>query len=323
MKVFGFSLVALAISIGAFGSDIDSLKVTLRYQQLPEEQAQTIFHLSEEMINEGRAGVDSLLDRGIALAESYQLYPWLGQMLYLKGRYKDQEREYNEAYYSFALAEKISLDTDDYILLAKSQIALGKYLTETQRPEEAVAKFKSAAALLVSENREDLLAYLHENMGYLHLSTRAYAEANQEFALAYAFATKANNLAMQAKTAYTLANNLIYDGALEEAKVYLDKAAGHASELGSEIHLLRTHFNLGFYWRKAGNLIEAEAYYRSAYEMSLAYDPNPEDINFRACEYAKLLINQDRFSEAGTLLEDRAAQYPDSPGKYSLRVLSL
>lgn len=186
-----------------------------------------------------------------------------------------------------------------------------------------MAKFKSAAALLVSENREDLLAYLHENMGYLHLSTRAYAEANQEFALAYAFATKANNLAMQAKTAYTLANNLIYDGALEEAKVYLDKAAGHASELGSEIHILRTHFNLGFYWRKAGNLIEAEAYYRSAYEMSLAYDPNPEDINFRACEYAKLLINQDRFSEAGTLLEDRAAQYPDSPGKYSLRVLSL
>ncbi|HAA15185.1 MAG TPA: hypothetical protein DCE41_27210 [Cytophagales bacterium] len=323
MKVFGFTVLVWTISLTAFGSSLDSLKVALQYQKLPEEQTQTIFYLSQAMMEQDLEGIDSLLSQGISIANTHQLYQWLGQLYFQKGRYYDQQRNFNDAYFNFALAEKISLDTDDFTLLGKSQIALGKYLTETNRTVEAAAKFKSAAALLVNEGREDLLAYLHENMGYLQISTRAYEDANQEFALAYSFASKAENLSMQAKTAYTLANNLIYDGLLEEAKVYLDKAEAHALALGSEIHQLRTYFNLGFYWRKVGNLEKAETFYQKAYEMSLAHDPNIEDINFRACEYAKLLIGQERFAEAISILEHRAQQIDSSPGKYSLRVLSI
>ncbi|MGV6825575.1 MAG: tetratricopeptide repeat-containing diguanylate cyclase [bacterium] len=188
--------------------------------------------------------LDTLLERGIQIAESNQLNAQLAELYSLRGGYLDKRSQNAEAQQFHDLAIELATSINNERLLAESLINRARSYTDTEQEQEALADLFRAHEIFEANNDDDNLGVVYSDIAIVygslgqhkksieyHLKSSEYDDPEDRFNVVIGH--------INLGTEYSM------DGQLDKAHDYLHRAKTLAREIDDQMSLAYTHFRLG------------------------------------------------------------------------------
>ncbi|HAP64528.1 MAG TPA: hypothetical protein DCR93_35290, partial [Cytophagales bacterium] len=307
-----------------FSGDIDSLKISLQYQEASEDRIQTLFLLGRQQVVLPDTSALSTLREGLSIAKEIDDPIYEGKFRYLLGHYFHYKNHYSDAFVSFSMAEQFSMDAGDIEYATKAGIYLAWYAMETGDVDYAEAKYQSLVGTLLKEGLLSNVGFVYENLGYLYQDQESYSLAAENFKLAFTYYSQTDQMSLATKAAYSVTENLLFNLEIAEAEIYLDKAINILPTLSdSALHSVRINCFRGHVAELKGDLENAAFWYDVSSKEGIKNFSGWQD-NFRRTNHiARFYLKQSALNEASEILAAQAQYITESPHNPALTTLEL
>ncbi|MEL6534968.1 MAG: hypothetical protein AAFQ98_06120 [Bacteroidota bacterium] len=322
MKVW--ILIASLLVCSSFSSDTDSLMISLQYQEDPAERIQTLFLLGRKQVVLPDSSAWSTLTEGIELAKELGEPEYEGKFYYLLGYYHHRKNQYSEAYINFSLAEQTLTEAKEMEYATKAGIFLARYAMETGDSDFAKAKYQFVAGKLMQHGLIANLGFVYEHLGYLYQDEQEHDKAAENFKLAHNYFLETEQFDLAIKSAYAVTENLLFEGELDEAELYLKKSIQILpNSPDTSLHAVRINFFHGRVAELRGDPVKAISWFQLSGEGGLKDFASIEYNFLRTNHIADYFLQQGLHQQALNLLVKQAQYVPEYPHDLALATLEL